>query len=141
MFVRTRVLHRLKFLPAPDPHKLKPGRHQQEFDKSGNAPSPSTGFRNRGGQRPKGRLHFQKQYWMYAATGRPNMKWGAQILNEGPGTIGPPAGDGPVTLPQTSNLHPSHAPEQPVHSHCYRPTPAIVSLKTTKISCNVFHRL
>jgi len=32
---------------------------------------------------------FSIQYWMYAATGDPNMKWEAQILNEGPGTISP----------------------------------------------------
>jgi len=32
---------------------------------------------------------------MYAATGGPNVKWGAPISNGGPGTTGPPAGDGP----------------------------------------------
>jgi len=30
------------------------------------------------------------QYWMCAATGKQNMKWGAQILNGGPGTTGLP---------------------------------------------------
>jgi len=33
---------------------------------------------------------------MYAATGEPNVKWGATISNGGPGTTGSPAGDGPV---------------------------------------------
>jgi len=32
---------------------------------------------------------------MYAATRGPNVKWGAQISNGGPGTTGTPAGDGP----------------------------------------------
>ena len=141
--MHTRVLYRLKFLPFPDPHKLKPGRYQQEFEKSSNTPGPSPGFCNRRVQRPKGGLHFQIQHWMYATAGRPNMKWGAQILNEDLDTTGPLAGDGPITLPQTSNLHTPVHPNNPrmSHSHCYHPTPAIVHLKTTKISCNVFHRL
>ena len=37
---------------------------------------------------------------MYAATGGPNVKWGAPISNGGPGTTGPLAGDGPDTHPQ-----------------------------------------
>ena len=50
-----------------------------------------------------------------------------------------------VTLhhPQTSNrqtLDPASTSRMP-HSHCFRPPPAIVLLKTTKISCNVFYRL
>ena len=32
---------------------------------------------------------------MYAATRGPNVKWGAQISNGGPGTTGLPAGDRP----------------------------------------------
>jgi len=42
---------------------------------------PSPEVHNRGGQRPKGWGTFSNtvQYWMYAATGGPNMKWGAQI--------------------------------------------------------------
>jgi len=32
---------------------------------------------------------------MYVATGGANVKWGAPISNEGPGTTGPPAGAGP----------------------------------------------
>jgi len=34
------------------------------------------------------------QYWMYAATGGPNEKWGAPISNGGAGHHGFPAGDG-----------------------------------------------
>jgi len=33
---------------------------------------------------------FKIQYWMYAATGGPNMKWGVQILNGGPCTTATP---------------------------------------------------
>jgi len=43
-----------------------------------------------GGQRPKRVPHFSMQYWMYAAPGRPNMKWGAHISNGGASTTGPP---------------------------------------------------
>jgi len=32
---------------------------------------------------------------MYAATGGPNVKWGAPTSNGGPGTTGLPAGDDP----------------------------------------------
>jgi len=47
-------------------------------------------------QKPQGGHIFWKQFWMYAATGGPNMTWGAQILNVVPGTADPPAGDGPA---------------------------------------------
>jgi len=50
---------------------------------------PSPGVSSRGGH------IFKIQYWMYAATRGPNMKWGAQISNGGPSTTGTPAGDGP----------------------------------------------
>ena len=63
---------------------------------------PSPGFRSR---RPKtkkraenqeGEGHiFKIQYWMYAATGGPNVKWGATISNGGSGHHCPPGGDGP----------------------------------------------
>ena len=33
---------------------------------------------------------FKIQYWMYVATGGPNVKWGAPISNGGGGTTGPP---------------------------------------------------
>jgi len=33
---------------------------------------------------------------MYAATGGPNVKWGDTDFKWGPGTTGPPAGDGPA---------------------------------------------
>jgi len=32
---------------------------------------------------------------MYAATEGPNVKWGGTDFKYGPGTTGPPAGDGP----------------------------------------------
>jgi len=62
---------------------------------------PSPGFSSRGGQKSGGAKNrsgghiFKIQYWMYVATEGPNVKWGAPILNGGPGTTGPPAGDGP----------------------------------------------
>ena len=40
-FVRTRVLSGLKVLTCSCPAQLKPGLHQQEFEKSGNAPPPT----------------------------------------------------------------------------------------------------
>ena len=42
---------------------------------------------------------FKIQYWMYAATGGPNVKWGSQSRFQmvGPGTTSP-AGDGPVYM-------------------------------------------
>ena len=59
-----------------------------------------------GGQKPDGGAKNQKgghifkiQYWMYAATGGPNVKRGAPISNRGGGgTTSHPAGDGPVDL-------------------------------------------
>ena len=39
---------------------------------------------------------FKIQYWMYAATGGPNMKWGAPISNGGTGRHCPP----PLTTPR-----------------------------------------
>ena len=63
---------------------------------------PSSGFSSRGGQKPDGGAKNQKGghifkilYWMYGATRGPNVKWRAQTANGGPGTTGPPAGDGP----------------------------------------------
>ena len=49
-----------------------------------------------GTKNQKGGHIFKIQYWMYAPTGGPNLKWGAPISNGGPGTTGPPVGDGPV---------------------------------------------
>jgi len=46
----------------------------------------------------KGRLHFKIQCRMYAATGGPNVKWGAPISYGGAGHHWPPAGDGCVFL-------------------------------------------
>jgi len=37
------------------------------------------------GQNQKGGHILKIQYWMYAATGRPNVKWGAPISNGGAG--------------------------------------------------------
>jgi len=61
------------------------------------------GFSSRGGQKPKGGAKNQKgvhilkiQYWIYVATGGPNVKWGAPISNGGAGHHWPPAGDGPA---------------------------------------------
>ena len=63
-------------------------------------PGPSPGFSSRRGQKPKRGANNQKgghlfkiQYWMHAATGGPNVKWGAPLSNGGAGTTGPPAGD------------------------------------------------
>ena len=49
-----------------------------------------------GAKNQKGCHIFKTQYWIYAATGGPNVKWGAPISNGGPGTTGPPAGDDPA---------------------------------------------
>jgi len=59
---------------------------------------PSPGFSSRGGQKPEGGGHiFKMQYWMYAATGGPNVKWGGTDFKwGGAGTTGPPVGDGPA---------------------------------------------
>jgi len=50
-----------------------------------------------GGQKPKGGSQNQKggnilkiQYWMYAATGGPNEKWGAPISNGVRAPLAPP---------------------------------------------------
>jgi len=59
------------------------------------SPGTSPGFSSRGGQKPEGGPHFSNKVMDYAATGRPNVKWGAPISNGGPGTTGIPAGDGP----------------------------------------------
>jgi len=57
---------------------------------AGLCPGPSPGFSSRGGQETRRRGHiFKIQRWMYAATGGPNVKWGA-------GHHWPPAGDGPA---------------------------------------------
>ena len=69
---------------------------------------PSPGFSSRGGQKPergaknqKGGHIFKIQCWMYAATGGPNVKWGAPISNGGPGTTGAPAGEDPASSTKT----------------------------------------
>ena len=56
-----------------------------------------------GGQKPgggaknqKGGHIFEIQYWMYAATRGPNVKWRGTDFKWGLGTTGPPAGDGPT---------------------------------------------
>ena len=49
----------------------------------------------RRGQNQKGGHIFKIQYWMYGATGGPNVKWGAPISNGGSAPLSPPAGDGP----------------------------------------------
>jgi len=56
---------------------------------------PSPEFTSRGGPKIRRGNIFKIQYWVYAATGGPNVKWGAPIPNGGPGTTGPPAGNGP----------------------------------------------
>jgi len=48
------------------------------------------------GQKPEGGPHFKIQCWMYAATGGPNVKWGAPISNGGAGHHWPPLA---TTLP------------------------------------------
>jgi len=67
--------------------------------KSNQSLGPSPGFRSKGVQKPQGGHIFKIQYWMYATTGGPNMKWGAQILNGEAGTTGPGAGDDPAKVP------------------------------------------
>jgi len=37
---------------------------------------PSSGFSSRGAKNQKGDYIFKIQYWMYVATGEPNVKWG-----------------------------------------------------------------
>jgi len=66
---------------------------------------PSPRFSSRGSQKPDGGAKKQKgghifkiQYWMYAATGVPNVKWGVHRFQMGGGHHWPPAGDGPVWL-------------------------------------------
>jgi len=44
----------------------------------------------RRGQNQKGGHIFKIQYWMYVATGEPNVKWGAPISNGGAGHHCPP---------------------------------------------------
>jgi len=46
----------------------------------------------------KGGHIFKIQYWMYAATGGPNVKWGSTDFKWGGGHHWPPAGDDPVWL-------------------------------------------
>jgi len=49
------------------------------------------GVKNQEGPKNRRGSHiFKIQYWMYAATRGPNVKWGAPILNGGPGTTAPP---------------------------------------------------
>jgi len=52
------------------------------FETEGSGPSP--GFSSRGGH------IFKIQYWMYAATVGPNVKWGVPISNGGAGHHWPP---------------------------------------------------
>jgi len=49
-----------------------------------------------GTKNQKGDHIFKIQYWMYVATGGPNVKWGHRYQMGGPGTTGSPAGDGPA---------------------------------------------
>jgi len=56
---------------------------------------PVARISQQGGQKPQVGAHFSIQYWMYAAAGEPNMKWGAQISNGGQGPLPTPAGDDP----------------------------------------------
>ena len=58
-----------------------------------------------GGQKPDGGAKnrrgghiFKIQYWMYAATGGTNVKWGSTDFKWGGGHHWPPAGDDPVWL-------------------------------------------
>jgi len=60
-------------------------------------PDPSPGCSSRGGQKPeggaqnqKGREIFKIQYWMYAATGGPNVKWRVPISNGGRAPLASP---------------------------------------------------
>jgi len=59
-------------------------------------PGPSPGFRSRGAKNQKGGPHFKIQHWICVATGGQTWNGGAPILNGGPGTTAPPAGDDPV---------------------------------------------
>jgi len=57
-----------------------------------------------GTKNQKGNHILKIQYWMYAATGGPNVKWGAPISNGGPGTTSPPAGDGSGLISRQKSL-------------------------------------
>ena len=50
----------------------------------------------RRGHKPEGGPHFKIQYWMYAATGGPTVKWGGTDFKWGAGHHCPPAGDDPA---------------------------------------------
>ena len=75
-------------------------------------PGPAPGFSSRGSKKTEGgpknqkRGHiFKIEYWMYVATGGPNAKWVGPISNGGPGTTGPPAGDGSPFAALTRELN------------------------------------
>ena len=64
------------------------GREGCEISSLVACPSPrfsSRGAKNQMEGQKKGRHIFKIQYWMYAATGGPNVKWGAPISNGGAG--------------------------------------------------------
>jgi len=56
-----------------------------------------------GAKKQKGSHVFKILYWMYAATRGRNVKWGAQISNEGAGHHCPPADDDPVPMTRYGN--------------------------------------
>jgi len=82
--------HSLKKFPPLRKLFAPPGVQARRQDVAKNEEGPKT---RRGGH------IFEIQYWMYAATGGPNVKWGAPISNEGRGTTGPSAGDSPAGVP------------------------------------------
>jgi len=53
-------------------------------------------YQKEGSKPRRGGNILKIQYWMYAATGGPNVKWGAPISNGGFQAPLPPAGDGPA---------------------------------------------
>ena len=66
-----------RFLPTNN------GNREANNSSAASHAGPSPGFSSRGGQKPEGGAKRQKgdhifkiQYWMYAATGGPNVKWG-----------------------------------------------------------------
>jgi len=58
-----------------------------------------------GGQKPEGGAHiFKIQYWIYVATGGPNVKWGGTDFKwGGRAPLPPPAGDGPAFKPHPND--------------------------------------
>jgi len=90
---------------------------------AGGAKNQKEGRKNR-----RGGHIFIIQYWMYAATGWPKVKWGSPISNGGACTTGLPAGDGPgwkdspcssimLLSFQKNSLH-DYEENEPSNSYC-----------------------